>query len=105
MPEWWRPYFETFVSRAHELVRATGAQPTSFIRSTYDNQRVGGASNSQHLVGTGLDLVPRMGSSNSIVAARARSLGLVAIDEGDHVHVQLFQANTLPAWVFQALAS
>jgi hypothetical protein len=105
VPEWWRPYFDSFVSRASELIRSTGAQPTSFIRSTYDNTRVGGAPNSQHLVATALDLVPRMGSSNSIVAARARSLGLVAIDEGDHVHVQLFKADTLPAWVFQALAS
>jgi len=74
------------------------ATPSSWWRGLADNARVGGHPFSQHLVATAADFVPgRTGRTwtNTELAAAARRAGLIAIDEGDHVHLQLHPAGTL----------
>lgn len=65
---------------------------TSWWRSAERNASVGGSPDSQHLLGIALDLVVTPGSERRAVAAFAAA-GLRAIDEGDHVHLQLLPAG------------
>lgn len=65
-----------------------GTQITSLNRSQADNARVGGVSNSQHLRGTAGDFVVPAPQRQAFMA-QARSLGYEAIDEGDHIHLEL----------------
>lgn len=61
---------------------------TSGVRSAERNAQVGGQPNSQHLTGTAADYtVPN--NLKSAFLSRARQLGYHAIDEGDHIHLQL----------------
>lgn len=65
-----------------------GATITSLTRSPAQNRRVRGVANSQHLRGTAGDfVVPDDRKADFIAAARKR--GYEAIDEGDHVHLEL----------------
>jgi hypothetical protein len=94
-PSWllaWPP-----VARFLELVRQVEADatPTSWWRSIAHNAAVGGHPYSQHLLGTAADFVPARGWTNGELVAAARRAGLIAQDEGDHVHLQLFAAGTL----------
>lgn len=67
---------------------------TSYWRSAYDNARVGGHPNSQHLTGLAADVAIR-GASEDVEAfiAAAGAAGLTVIDEGDHWHIQRYQAS------------
>jgi len=104
VPYWWEPYVRAFIGGAQQLIAATGAQPTSYIRSVGHNEAVGGAVKSQHLLGTALDLVPAPGHSWSELQHAARAIGFGAvIDEKDHIHVQLFAAGQIPQWVYDEL--
>lgn len=50
---------------------------------------------SQHPLGTAIDLGVRTATERARaqeLARRWRSLGLTALDEGDHIHLQLFPA-------------
>jgi zinc D-Ala-D-Ala carboxypeptidase len=66
---------------------------TSGFRSIACNQRVGGASNSQHLYGTAADVIGTGGVSLCAIALTARTagfsgmLGPGAPGHGDHVHL------------------
>jgi hypothetical protein len=61
---------------------------SSAYRDPQHNAQVGGVPNSQHTQGTGNDfVVPEHAKAGFIQQARA--LGLEAIDEGDHIHVEL----------------
>jgi len=71
------------------------AQPTSWWRSNARNLDVGGARNSQHLLAWAVDFAGPRDESRKLVAVAER-LGLVAVDEGDHVHVQMFRAGVIP---------
>lgn len=64
-------------------------QATSYIRTPQRNAEVGGAPESQHLIGTALDVT----GPTERFADFARQLGLVVVDEGSHVHLQLFPAG------------
>lgn len=65
-----------------------GVQMTSGLRTPQRNERVGGVPNSQHLRGTAGDyVVPQHQKAAFIQQAQAQ--GLQAIDEGDHIHVQV----------------
>lgn len=65
-----------------------GATITSRERTPERNAQVGGKPNSQHLGGTAGDfVVPAANKAAFIADAQAR--GYQAIDEGDHIHVQL----------------
>jgi len=89
-PGIYRSFFDR-LERAHQGIRV---RPTSFWRSRSENQRVGGAGNSQHLIATALDLTYPTRSERDSAIRAMRSLGLIAVDEGDHVHVQAWPANT-----------
>lgn len=61
---------------------------TSWIRSARRNHEVGGLTSSYHLVGLGLDVVLDVSTHKDSFIKDARRLGLDAIDEGDHVHLE-----------------
>ncbi len=85
----------TFVVRAIFVLRnVPGVIPTSWFRTFDENISEGGDPESQHLFALALDLdVPRGSVSRVLQAARA--VGLVAVDERTHVHLQLFPAGAL----------
>lgn len=65
---------------------------TSWYRDVEENRRVGGDQESQHLLGFAIDVDgPRDVLDTFLI--EARGVGLVAIDEGTHVHVQLLPAG------------
>lgn len=101
-PSWWAPAVRNFVSRAYPIGVDLDVSITSWQRSRAHNAEVGGVDQSQHLVGTAWDVA---GPDQLEYAARAAQRGLVVIDEGDHVHVQLFRAGTIPEWIFDAVAT
>lgn len=86
----------------HHLIRGllVAAQPfdgvrlTSWWRTPEHNRAVGGHPESQHLVGLAFDLVAPPLAMHRI-AQRARDVGLVAVNEGDHVHLQALQPGQL----------
>lgn len=61
---------------------------TSGVRSAERNAQVGGQPNSQHLSGTAADYAVPANQKPAFIS-RARQLGYQAIDEGDHIHLQL----------------
>lgn len=78
-------HFGDFTSLAGEF---PGVTMTSGMRTPERNQQVGGAGNSQHLTGTAADYaVPAQ--LKPAFMSRAKQMGYQAIDEGDHIHLQL----------------
>ncbi len=85
---------------------------TSGFRSIQCNQRVGGASNSQHLYGMAADLVGSTGVSLCAIAQAARASGFSGIlgpgapGHGDHVHLDSRAENRsdglTDAWYWSA---
>lgn len=69
-----------------------GGSVTSYWRTIDHNREVGGAAASQHLYGLAADVV---GVPKRAFVVAMRAVGLVAIDEGDHIHVQRFLRGTL----------
>lgn len=86
--ERWGYWLTVFVQRADRLLSVwPEATLTSWWRSPEHNARVGGVPNSRHLRGTAVDVVlPRQFVRPFI--GDAEWIGLKAIDEGDHVHLQ-----------------
>lgn len=72
-----------------EMCRAHGASVTSWQRSPAHNARVGGRPDSFHLEGLAVDLVLEDQTRMQALLADARSAGLEAVVEDDHVHVEL----------------
>lgn len=70
-----------------------GVQNTSLFRDPKNNNRVGGVANSQHMKGTAGDFVVPQPQRQQFMQ-QARSMGYEAIDEGDHVHVELPPGRT-----------
>lgn len=93
-----RPQLERFLAQLRAVREPPGMRVsfTSWWRSKQRNLQVGGARTSQHLLGLAVDVVP-VGGSRSELLRRLRAAGLVALDEGDHVHVQAFPAGVIPA--------
>lgn len=93
-------FYRWLVPRLNALMSEyPDAQPTSWFRSQSRNLSVGGAARSQHLLAWAADFsLPR--DRHAALIADARLLGLVAIDEGDHIHVQMFPAGVIPARFF-----
>jgi hypothetical protein len=97
---WLSPVHFEFIRRV-----VAGAEPfpeavaTSWFRLPWKNLSVGGDPRSQHLLGLGVDIVPA--PPNRLPLARSlRAQGLVAIVEPTHIHVQAFQAGTIPEALF-----
>ena len=85
-----------FVARVGRASWPGDTVATSWYRSPQRNSLVRGATFSQHLAGLGLDVVTN--DLRGAVAA-ARSVGLVAVNEGDHVHIQLLPPGVFGRWV------
>lgn len=72
-----------------------GGQVSSLQRSPQHNADVGGVANSQHISGTAGDVVVPQANKAAFIAA-ARAQGLEAIDEGDHIHLELPPGRSQP---------
>jgi hypothetical protein len=70
------------------LYNFTPFSVTSWLRTPKRNLTVGGVTNSAHLFGLAVDVVPDQGTSWAEFGTRARQLGLVVVEETDHLHLQ-----------------
>lgn len=89
-----RNFVGALISGLHQLPRdqLRRTQLTSWYRSPAKNRLVGGNPESQHQLALGTDWV----TSRPLDFVRAmQRQGLVAVDEGDHVHVQAFRRGEL----------
>ncbi len=98
------PAIRTFVSANIAALQhlpqseLSGITLTSWHRTPAMNRNVGGDEESQHLFALATDWG---GVSDKIAFMRAmRDMGLQAIDEGDHVHVQAFRPGVLRTYGF-----
>jgi uncharacterized protein YcbK (DUF882 family) len=82
-----------FIERVVTLLEIYPGSVTSWIRSHKRNREVGGSKASWHLAGLAVDIVlDEMEESNRIsMVQRARRIGLDAIDEIDHIHLEVPQ--------------
>jgi peptidase M15-like protein len=95
---------QTFVQKVIQITLVGPVQVTSWGRTRSHNAAVGGEPSSQHLVWTAMDLVPGDGDMVGLESvARTMGFGFV-LNEGTHVHVQLFPAGLLPQWVYDQIA-
>lgn len=81
-----------FISHLNSALRNHRGTVTSWWRDRGTNEIHGGEEFSQHLIGLALDLDVQ--DPNRLIADLRRE-GLVVIDEGSHVHVQLFPAGVV----------
>ena len=81
----------TFCAHAMALCDEHECSVTSWRRTTRHNLAVGGKPTSKHLTGLGCDLVPdeMTQARRAGIVASAHARGLAALDEGDHVHIQV----------------
>lgn len=70
------------------FLASTLGQVTSWWRSPFHNQEVGGLPGSAHLIGWAADIVP----TDPDTEARARRTFPVVVNEGTHLHVSIFRA-------------
>lgn len=76
-------------SLVKSLAGQFSGQVSSLQRTPEHNARVGGVANSQHISGTAGDVVIPDPAARRQFMDAVRAKGLEAIDEGDHVHVEL----------------
>ena len=79
--------YRAFVGRVFAGLLGRPVVVTSWYRSIRENRDVGGDPASQHLLGFALDFET---AESSAIVQSLRRVGLIALDEGDHVHLQLF---------------
>lgn len=89
---WW-PQLVPFLQLVN-FAWTGGLEPTSWWRDPISNRNVGGSPESQHLFGLAVDAAGTHDARRQLVE-RARAVGLVAVDEGSHVHVQAFPRGAL----------
>jgi len=84
------PWIRIFVGRL--VAPPPGHRWTSWYRDEAKNRDVGGSFESQHRTATGIDIapVPPLWWIDTIQRA-----GLIAVNEGDHLHIQLWPAGAL----------
>lgn len=85
-------HFGNFTALAGEF---PGVAMTSGMRTQKRNEEVGGQANSQHLTGTAADYAVPPQLKPAFIA-RAKQMGYQAIDEGDHIHLQLPRGGVSP---------
>ena len=91
----WFPVIFAFHIRAAEIFRVvSGLRVTSWWRDPITNLEVGGDPQSQHLFGLGMDIAGSQKALSSAIRV-ARGVGLVPVDFGNYVHLQLFPAGAL----------
>lgn len=85
---------DAFVARLRWAWEAAGrpeAMATSYWRSPQENLAARGHPESQHLIGTAMDIVaPQPTAAYIEIQVQARNAGLVALDRGSHIHFQLW---------------
>lgn len=83
-----RLLFLVLVLLVVQAAGATSLSVSSYLRTPERNAAVGGVANSLHLAGLAIDLV---GSQADILAVAGlwRVLGLDAVVESDHLHLEL----------------
>jgi hypothetical protein len=84
---------QEFLLTATRLCVEYSCSITSWIRTEARNKRVGGKANSTHLMGFGLDLVPDDPARKRSLIDAAHEAGLDAVDEGNHVHIEVDPPN------------
>jgi len=87
----WRPVIFEFIRRVARSLQP-GQKISSWYRDPLTNQREGGAPQSQHLFGLALDVV---GPGQRLTQSIARDAQLIAVQEFDHLHIQLLPAGVL----------
>jgi hypothetical protein len=87
----WRSLIFEFVRRLNGVFFA-GQRITSWHRTPERNAAAGGDRQSQHLFSLGIDVV---GPNLNATQIFARRNGLIAVNEGDHLHIQLFPKGVL----------
>ncbi|MGH8725695.1 MAG: D-Ala-D-Ala carboxypeptidase family metallohydrolase [Burkholderiales bacterium] len=78
-----------FCLNVRELCLTHDATVTSWWRSGARNRALDGHPSSFHLEGLAADLVPEDPTNKPTLLRHASALGLQAVDEGDHVHIEL----------------
>ncbi len=106
-------FWARWLGAADSAIRAIDADAggdtiiTSWFRSPFENRRVGGDPDSQHLVGLALDLIPGKKSLDLAIneaASGFAAVGFVPVPAPTHLHVQTFPGGLLrPAGVLDAL--
>ena len=94
-----RPEILEFARRLRSVRGSYGV--SSWWRSVEHNRDVGGNAFSQHLLGLAVDTTPTPTANRAELAAAFRAAGLVAIDEGDHIHVQRYPGGVAPRRWYQ----
>jgi len=93
-------FYRWLVPRLNHIATSfPNSQPTSWYRSPGKNFEVGGSVRSQHLLGWAADFAGPRDEAAAMVAL-GKGLGLVGVDEGDHVHFQMYPAGVVPPWFF-----
>lgn len=87
------PYREFILRWLYAHRGLEGVTVTSWYRDPSHNASVGGSPGSQHQLGLALDTVYRDRATWLEAVRNLNGWGLVAIDEGDHVHAQLWRAG------------
>lgn len=77
-----------FISVILTLAAEFDFSVTSWLRSRSRNKEIGGNAEGFHLCGLAVDAVLDTPTHKESLMKRARRLGLDAIDEGDHVHLE-----------------
>jgi hypothetical protein len=90
------PQIHDFTVRLIWLLAVHPGRVSSWMRSVAANNAVGGGEDSYHLDGCGADVVLDDHAHNSACVATAHLLELDAVDEGDHVHVELDHRRRRP---------
>lgn len=83
--------YESIASDIRRVQAAHRAVLTSWYRSREENQRAYGAGSSQHLIGLAIDLVPPRGQWGATKEWLRRNRWGYVLDEGDHLHAQVFR--------------
>jgi len=90
------PHVIAFLNRLGAALTSThgfeGVRASSWYRDVETNRRVGGAPDSQHLLGLALDITGEHLLLHRLLI-ELRGVGLFAFDEDTHVHVQLLPAG------------
>ncbi len=90
------PHVVAFLNQLWSALTSThgfeGLRASSWYRDVETNRRVGGARDSQHLLGLALDITGDHQALHRLLI-ELRGVGLFAFDESTHVHVQLLPAG------------
>jgi hypothetical protein len=95
---------EAFAQRVCLLCRNHGISITSWWRTPFRNELVGGKPGSQHLIGMAVDLVLDPAIDQRDLLSLIRQLGLHYLEEGDHIHVQAWPAGARVATASPSLS-